>query len=370
MATFRAVDYEGLRDLLNYLNDKYNEDCILDFEGKNLFPYVDKGEKIVFSKRMNTILSLFTAYKYDPEKIHKRLFLYLMANLHIETGNWYNARIVLDALKEANRGLTFDYLSITDKVDFYLDFQAEAMLAHEYGHYIFGKNPIFLDNTKQAIYDFVVSTRHNGLKGRISGYIVDKVLNDKILMEELSCDWFAMEVMSGRLKECDLSKLKLEQIFQQIIRMFISTNYIEEILPSKGIHIIGEMKRKAFGFLRTTLVTVRLNDDWEEVTPTLMREEMSDYRIRQRAARRLLFNKLKYHRMRKNVSYTMSRDECMEIIKDFTDTENNLYNWIYYDMHFLDYSVLLEDRDPLINSFLNEFYENVLEPEQKDMFKL
>lgn len=356
MLSTRTVEYSHLEDLVNLLNKKYNSQCELVLNDSKLMPFFNRKKKntIEFSKRLDTILTLFTAYKYEPEQLHKKLFLYLMANRHVETGNWYNAKTVLKELKKENTLAPLSHASIPSDIVFYLDYQAEAILAHEFGHYIFSLDKDFLVETKQMIKDMILSARKGGIKGIISGFFENGVLRDERLMEELSCDWFAMTVMSERLKNTNDTKIDPQEVFRQIIRVFMSINYLDDILPSKGRNFKKSFVRNTFGLYRVVIVSSCLHDEWEEVTPSLMFEEIRESRQRNRAAYLLLFRKLKYHRMRNDVSYLATEREMEQILKDLKDAESKLFYDFRFSLNSLDFSVMADDSFPDFSDFLDD----------------
>lgn len=355
MLSIRTVEYSNLEDFVNKLNNKYNSDCKLELNDSMQMPFFNrkKNNIIEFSKRLDTILTLFTAYKYEPEQLHKRIFLYLMANRHVEIGNWYNAKTVLNELKKEITLSPLDHPAIPRDIVFYLDYQAEAMLAHEFGHYIFSLDKDFLFETKQMIKDMILSAR-KGIKGFISRFFENGMLRDERLMEELSCDWFAMTVMSERLKNSNDNKIDPKEVFRQIIRVFMSVSYIDDILPSRGKNFKNSFVRNNFGLYRVVIVSSCLHDEWEEVTPSLMLEEIRESRQRNRAAYLLLFRKLKYHRMRNNVSYLASEREMEQILKDLKDAESKLFYDFRFSLNTLDFSVMADDSFLDISDFLDD----------------
>ena len=360
MLSIRKVEYGNLKDLVNLLNKEYNGECELVLNDGQLMPFFNRKEKniIVYSERLDTILTLFTAYKYEPEQLHKKLFLYLMANRHVETGNWYNAKTVLKELRKEDTLAPLSHPSIPSNIVFYLDYQAEAIIAHEFGHYIFSLNKDFLDETKQMIRNMVLSAR-KGIKGFISGFFENGVLKDERLMEELSCDWFAMKVISERLKNINDTKIKPEEVFRQIIRVFMSISYLDDISPSKGRNFKNSFVRSTFGLYRVVIVSSCLHDEWEEVTQSLMLEEIRESRQRNHDAYILLYTKYKYHRMRNDVSYSFTKSEIEQIQKDLRDAESKLFYNYSFSLNSLDFSVMADDSFPDFSDFLDDSSQDI-----------
>ena len=336
MLLIRTVDYERLQILVDQLNEQYNGHCEFVLDNERLMPYLNRSKNVIeFSNRLDTILALFTAYKYEPEQLHKTLFLYLLANKHVETGNWYNADIVLEELQTLLRRKFIEFLnfpSIPDDIVFYLDYQAEAMLAHEYGHYIFSMNEKYLIETKQMIKDLFMPTQ-KGIDGFFRRLIANRLFRDKHLMEELSCDWFAMTVMSERFKSNNDIKFDVKEVSRQILRLFISMSYLDVILPTTPFI------RSFFGRARAAIVGVCLNREWDEMTPSPFFEEVRESGQRNHAAKKQLFHKLKYYRMRKDSSYIATKKEREKILEDMRAVELNIFNVFRDSLNATDFSI-------------------------------
>ena len=362
MAKIREIDFKSLHELIQGLNEREHCECTLKENGKELFPIVKKDGTIVFTNRLNTALMLFTAYYYEASRMHERLFLYLLVNQHIENGNGNGARLVLNELDEVLQSHYFHTYLFPNDVDFYLDYQAEAMLAHEYAHHLYQLNPERLDKVIDEIRDIVLSSNPGGINGFFGKYCIMKVLKDRHLMEEVACDCYAMAFITERLKQTDEDNIYPEHVLRQIIRLFISLRYLDEVQPPHGIHLIKEIKKYTFDFMRAVIVSYQLNKDWDFITANLLREEVRQYRQNQQGARKQLFNKLKYHHIRNikpSFSTATAKNELEQILQEISEKEKWLTQEIRRSIAFRDYSY--EANSYMANPLLSNIFQSILE---------
>jgi hypothetical protein len=349
MAQLRDINFDNLKKFVIEFSNQEHCNCNLKEDDLVLLPHVKSDGTIVFSKRLSTALMLFTAYIYEPDRLHEKLFLYLLASQHAENGNWGNVKLVLNELDDLMRNQFGFLYKFPHDVSFYLDYQAEAMLAHEFGHYIYQLHPERLDQNITEIKDYVLSSNPGGIHGFLGKIGIMKVLNDKHMMEELSCDSFAMAFVSKRLKHANDDTICPEHVLRQIIRLFVSLRYLNDVQPPNGVHLFREMKKNYFDIMRATIISYQLNKDWDCVTATMLREEFAQYQHNRNAARKRLMNTLKYHHIRKiQSSYsTMSTNERNQIKERLLKKDNELMSDLRFSPSILDYSFDNDEDDDI-----------------------
>ncbi len=332
MLTIRPIDYKELDALVSHLNEQFSGSCRLQLSDDCLMPFLDYGSAaaagdaaIVFSSRMDIVLTLFTAHPYEPQRLGTILPLYLIANRHVEAGNWYNAEAALKALEKETMMLAIDptHTDLPDEMTFYLDMQAEAMLLHEYGHYAFRRDPRFLDHIKQvvteALFDDLPRTPANR-------YFTRLLQRNGQVMEELSCDWFAMTILADRLGKRSLTEDEIGEVIHQVVRMYASLELLAEAHPVRKQSMKKGYTKRAFDVARPALVSLRATADWDGISAQAMVEEMKAAQTRTRAIRRSMTN-LTYYRMRKDIPSDVSDKQRETTLALLEKQEQTLFQW-------------------------------------------
>lgn len=355
-----------LKTIVNRFNDKEGCNCKIVESDATLFPSIDDNGTIYFSNRLEIPLLLFTAYHDSPDSIHEVLFWYLLACKQVEDHNFDYADVCIDQFHQALPKNDFSSPSLINQ-DVYLDIQFTVILAHELGHYLFQITPQKQIPYCETIRDLVVSSIPNNIKGLLNKKMILSILDDDSMMEELSCDFYAMEVISDFLNEESYDEDEMELIFHQIVRIFISLKYLEEISPSNYTNI----RRRNFNGLRSAIISVALNQQFEQMTASILKDEIHAYKERLNQARQKVIRKIVFHHFKKLQKETQSKlsQEYVfnrlkneeDILKDILLSES-LYNNAYYQSSTLDVSFDLDndDTDELFQNYI-ELYKSILE---------
>lgn len=295
MSDITHFDMQLLSQVCEWLNNREGTSCRLVETDERLFPMVDNATgDIHVSQRLQLPLLLFTAYHNVPDEIEEMLFWYLLANKHIEGRNLNHADYCLDTLDNFTRNAQLK-LMMVDTQGVRLDIQATAILAHEFGHYVFHHDRERLAQYESGIREIIVGTMPKGLKGLLAKRIVKPILSDAKMMEELACDCYAMEAICERLHDASQPVDDLEETLRQVVWLFISFKFLEEIMPYREL----SRKRWVFNFLRTAIVSVVLNNEFGELTAATYAEELRIYKARHRQARRNIIATLRFHHYQK-----------------------------------------------------------------------
>ena len=134
--------------------------------------------------------------------------------------------------------------------------------------------------------------------------------------------------------------------------MFISISYFDDIFSSKLKLSKSGIAKTCFNIMRVGVISSCLHEEWEEVTPSIMFEELRESRRRIRVAKKL-FRNLKYFRMRKDVSYLTTQTERENIKNDLLYIEKDLYYNFddrflldAFDSHFSDFFSSMNNSPP------------------------
>lgn len=215
-----SVIYPTKEDVVLQINKTSgSEDCVLVEDDGVLYPFVKVEErKLYFSYRLYLVIVLFLNYTSCSNELRRFLMLYQMAQLFINDGHYYKARLLINELKNIFASLdnnTFNAV-IANKTD--LRPIIGVLIAHELCHYRFYVYQELGDKEIDEIVNELKDFKFKGVRGFFVSRLYFKMLKNKSNVEELVCDKYGAKYLSELYENEEIGSDEMIDISCQVMR--------------------------------------------------------------------------------------------------------------------------------------------------------